>query len=365
MLEGHIDEAFHWIQTGFAMARHASQGPLLVQSLVSVNLSQSMCVPLEDLVQAPGTPSLFWAISQRPRPLTDFSAGFESERFLLEREIPSLSQVDGPPWSVEKGRLFAAELQEKLFKLAEISDGSGEFRVAKWSNRMGMAGLIVQVYPEAKRALIAQGRPSEQVESMPAVQVAVLCTRFSSTSSFAMISSSGRACRLSGLQANGRRALRAFAQGRSRAFFSSSSQCSFPRCGRAGVALALSERRLDAIQCIEAIRLHAAINGKLPARLEEITEAPVPTRQRNGQAVRISRPRGSRRRLRAPYPPGGVDIPQHKINYELKRADSCINTELLRRISCQHQLSDCCSSHLVRLNRRQHQIRVSKPLRPL
>ena len=85
VLEGHIDDAFHWIQTGFAMARHASQGPLLIQSLVGVSLSQTMSRPLEDLIQAPGAPNLFWALSHRPRPLTDFSAGFESERFLLEK----------------------------------------------------------------------------------------------------------------------------------------------------------------------------------------------------------------------------------------------------------------------------------------
>ena len=45
-----------------------------------------------------------------------------------------------------------------------------------WTHRLGMAGLVFQVYPEAKRALIAQGRSAEQVEAMPAVQVAALHT---------------------------------------------------------------------------------------------------------------------------------------------------------------------------------------------
>ena len=36
-----------------------------------------------------------------------------------------------------------------------------------------MTALVLQAYPEAKRALIAQGRAVSDVEAMPAVQVAV------------------------------------------------------------------------------------------------------------------------------------------------------------------------------------------------
>ncbi len=36
------------------------------------------------------------------------------------------------------------------------------------------------------------------------------------------------------------------------------------------------ERQLNALQAIEAIRMHAAQTGKLPATLEEITIVPVP-----------------------------------------------------------------------------------------
>ena len=62
VLDGHLDDAVHWIQTGFAMARHTSLGPVLIQSLIGVSMSQVMCIPLEDLIQAPGAPSLYWAL---------------------------------------------------------------------------------------------------------------------------------------------------------------------------------------------------------------------------------------------------------------------------------------------------------------
>ena len=54
------------------------------------------------------------------------------------------------------------------------------------------------------------------------------------------------------------------------------------------------DRRLDAIQCIEAIRIYGAAHGKLPAGLEDITEAPVPLDVGHGAAVWLSRPGRSR-----------------------------------------------------------------------
>jgi hypothetical protein len=317
VLDGHIDDAFHWIQTGFAMARHASGGPLLIQSLVGVSLSQTMSKPLEDLIQAPGVPSLFWALSHRPRPLTEFSAGFESERFLLEKEVPSLGELDGPAWSVEKGRKFSAELQEKLFRLAEVADGSGgNSELRNWTHRLGMAGLILQVYPEAKRALIAQGRSAEQVEAMPAVQVAALHTFqqyeefrdefFKWTSLPFYQGYQGMDDSLASARAATKQSL----------LFKLFTML-IPAVRSSGLAMALSERRLDAIQCIEAIRLYTALHGKLPSRLDEITEAPVPFDSATGKPFDY-RALGDRATLTAPYPPGGVDVPQHKINYELK-----------------------------------------------
>src|SRR5262249_6697218 len=89
-----------------------------------------------------------------------------------------------------------------------------------------------------------------------------------------------------------------------------------PSVRSSGLARALSERRLDAIQCIEAIRIHAAVCGKLPTRLDEITEAPAPLDSATGKPFDY-RLEGDRATLKAPYPPGGLDIWQHRINYEL------------------------------------------------
>ncbi len=89
-----------------------------------------------------------------------------------------------------------------------------------------------------------------------------------------------------------------------------------PAVRSCGLSLALSERRLDAIQSIEAVRLYAAVHGKLPSRLEEITEAPVPLDSATGKPFEY-RVNGNRATITAPFSPGGVNVPQHRINYEL------------------------------------------------
>jgi hypothetical protein len=316
VIEGRIDDAVHWIQTGFAMARHSSEGPLLIQSLVGAAMSQQICGALEDLIQAPGAPNLYWALAHRPRPLVDFSTSLESERLLLEHEIPSLRQLDGPPWSAQQGREFSAELQTKLFKLAEVADFSGPSGLQGLKQRMGMAALVLQVYSEAKRALVAQGRPADLVEAMPAVQVAALHTYqqyavyrddlFKWTSLPYYQSHKGMDDALAGLQARIDRSVlfRLFTM-------------LVPGVRTSGFALARSERRLDAIQCIEAIRLNAALHGKLPARLEDIVEAPVPLDGAIGKPFEY-RAEGDRAIISGPSPPGELNHPSYKINYELK-----------------------------------------------
>ena len=51
VIDGKIDEAIEWLQTGYAMARHASEGPILIQGLVGVAMTAVMARPLEDLIQ--------------------------------------------------------------------------------------------------------------------------------------------------------------------------------------------------------------------------------------------------------------------------------------------------------------------------
>ena len=152
--------------------------------------------------------------------------------------------------------------------------------LSDWAAR---SALVVQAYPEAKRALIAQGRPAVVIEAMPAVQVATLYTYQTYQEYRDDVLSSGRAfliTRLTGAWMRRRGATTRFLRRRPFlklfAMFLPAIQSSFPAAVRV-------DRQFDAIQCIEAIRMYAATHPGFPARLEDITEAPVPLDPMTGQ----------------------------------------------------------------------------------
>ena len=54
MADGHFDKALYTLQTGFALGRHASEGPTLIQDLIGAAIAHMMMARLEELVQRPG-----------------------------------------------------------------------------------------------------------------------------------------------------------------------------------------------------------------------------------------------------------------------------------------------------------------------
>jgi hypothetical protein len=322
VLEGKYDDAVHWIQVGFAIARHVSQGPSLIQSLVGISVASIMTKPLEDLIQSPGMSSLYWALADRPRPFIDLTLAYSGERYLLEQEIPQLLELDAPPWSGEKARAFSEELRHKLFKLAgwavRSPFGSGSPDLDDWSQQVRLAALVAQVYPEAKRVLIAHGRPASQVEAMPVVQAAALHAfqsyqqsrddlfKWTSLSYYQAYKGMDNWSIAHQSQANMTPLSRLFTM-------------LIPSVASVHIAQLRVDRNLDAIHCIEAIRIYAAAHGKLPPRLDEIAEAPVPLDAATGKLFDYQ-VEGDVAVLSGSYPPGSraPHIPQYTVRYELK-----------------------------------------------
>ena len=315
VLDGETDLALHWLQVGDALGRHVSQGPTIIQALVGVAIVSVLNGDLLELIQAEGTPSLYWAIAARPEPFIDMSVGLEGERMLLERMLPDFEDLDGPPWSVERGRQFIDEVIEQL------SEFSGGPSVDRWNSHAGMAVLVAKVYPEARRSLIDQGRPEAEVDAMPTVQVVGIDSyrqyRTMSDDLYKWMSLPYRTSY----------------QHLDEAFRDLTPEDKLANPGIAlftllqpGLnAIRLAELQLDrqfaAIQCVEAIRMDAnAHDGRLPTSLEAITEAPTPTDPATGMPFDYAVD-GQTATLKAPLIPGGPDHPAYRINYELRLAD--------------------------------------------
>ncbi|UCG57714.1 MAG: hypothetical protein JSU70_22975 [Phycisphaerales bacterium] len=94
------DEATDTIRTGFAMARHLGDTAVLVQGLTGVATAALMCGQIEQFIQAPDTPSLYWGLQSLPSPLVDLNK-------TIELETSSLRNYDKNP-------LVRRELENKL-----------------------------------------------------------------------------------------------------------------------------------------------------------------------------------------------------------------------------------------------------------
>jgi len=298
--EGRFDEALHTLQTGYSMARHITEGPTLINALVGMAISNLMSKQVEALIQQPGAPNLYWALTHIPQPLVDMRPGFEAEWSMLYLSYPELRDLEKKDVSPEEWRRI-------LEKLAERAAGwdSGP-RVAPRLQPLVTAGLAVWAYPRAKQGMIGRGYSAAQVEAMPVAQVVLLDTMQTynefrdETFKWFAVPYPQAEKRLADAERHLRKAEHQGAVPLARLLL--------PAIGAAYRAQAKHQRTIAALQAVEAIRLYgAAHDGRLPDKLDDVTEVPIPpdpttgkpfVYQRTGQGAILESPGGKNLGLR-------------------------------------------------------------------
>ena len=322
--EGRIDSAIHWLQTGLALGRHVGEhSSTLIQSLIAASITMKMAVPLEDLIQAPGAPNLYWALANLPWPFLDLGTALDGEKSSLEKEFPQLKNLDSAPWSIEQARAFSDDFQRKMAMLTggwpQASSPSSRPEMKDLGEHLMFTAIVARAYPEAKRQLIAQGRTAAEVEAMPSIQVVALHSyKLYEQARDEIFKWAGLPYWQSskGMADSERHPGIGWGKLKGGIPFS----MILPAVNSVFYVPVRVERRLNVVQYIEAIRLYAANhNGTLPPKLEAITEVPVPIDPATGKFFEY-RVDGSTATLTAPAPPRFESIPQFKIRYELKLA---------------------------------------------
>ena len=221
----------------------------------------------------------------------------EGERYLLEKELPELNDLDRGAWSLDQARQFADTLQRKLFDLASGepipgTDAALPIGLPDLSRRLGIAAMAAKIYPEAKRALIARGRPEAQVEAMPVIQVAAL---YSMEEYQRIRDDSYKWMNVPYWQSYNRidRAIISTVEEKLANPLLALFLMLTPRPQPVRLAAIRLDRQLDAIQCIEAIRLYAARpRGQAAHQPGGDHRCPGAPRSRDGKAVSLPGERG-------------------------------------------------------------------------
>jgi len=265
---GEHDKAIETFKTGFALARHISEGGTLIHALVAIAITQSMCFQIEQCMMSPGAPNLYHALTYLPHPFIDMRKSYEGERLLFDSLFPGIRD------SLTPGRLKAMResdleaMQERLTGLAKSLQidpkerGLDQFLKA-----------IDDVAAEGRKTLVKLGHKEDLVKKLPAFQAALMLEVYNSDR---LYDDTIRMTQLSYPEA-------------AKALKELEKEMKTPQPGHTFVALLLPamskvndaqtrmERRLAAMRVIEAVRLHAAANkGAIPATLDAIKGVKVP-----------------------------------------------------------------------------------------
>jgi hypothetical protein len=167
--EGRFDDALYTLQTGLAMARHIGEGDNLIWNLVGTAVAAVMLGRVEELVQQPGAPILYWALTDLPSPLLNPRRAMRTELQTVYRSFPPLRELrqNEKKLSPEQVNKLIADL---FTALSQVSGGD----LPDWQKRLGAAALALAVHPEAKKYLTAHGRTAEEVEAMPVPEAVLL-----------------------------------------------------------------------------------------------------------------------------------------------------------------------------------------------
>jgi len=308
--EGKFDEAIKTLQTGFALGRDVGKGPTIIQGLVGIAIGSLMLDEVEQFVQAPGSPNLYWALMSLPKPYVDMQKAMELESIILPMQFPLLKEIETTRLSVEQTR----NLWNNILGLL------GEFGGDSQPNLQTSAlatGIVMFMYPEAKKKLIEQGYTPEQVEAMPTGQVALI-HQYKMYQNF--MQEMYKWFHVPYWQAKpgldqATDELKSYSKSLRNQMLGAPFVMLMPALNRVHYIQARTQRRIAALCCVEAIRMYAAENDdKLPSRLQEFTQVPLPVDPMTGEDFSYRMENGSAI-LEGPAPPN--ESPDQGIRYEI------------------------------------------------
>ena len=284
--DGKLDDAFETLRMGYQLAHDTAEPPFLINALIGVAISGVMNESLRELIDAPGSPNMYWAIASLPQPLVDLRPALQFEMNLPLQMYPFLKDAETADRTPEQWQKLISEFTAGILQMTDQSPPPGPD--SSWQVQLATTALVAKAYPVAKQDLVAAGFDAQRVEKMPVGQVVAIQSARSYRYSYHEL------FKWSFLPYAEAKPFMMKMEEKLKA----DGYLGVPFSGREGIPLARlllpaisavqsagarSDRNFAALMNIEAIRLHAAATGKLPKSLDEIKIVPVPKNPATGQ----------------------------------------------------------------------------------
>jgi hypothetical protein len=166
-----FDKAVVTIQSTFGLAQALEQHPCLIGSLVALAIVEQARAGLEELVQQPGCPNLYWSLTDLPTPLISLRTAVGGERLFLISSYEKYLLTDRALSEREIDE-FLGEMNE-LLKL-EDQRGGLDSVIKNAKVRFALVAADGKRIDGVRKRLIAKGAKPDVVKSMPEMQLAFL-----------------------------------------------------------------------------------------------------------------------------------------------------------------------------------------------
>jgi hypothetical protein len=295
--KGQFDDSLRTAKTLFAMSRHMGEHPTLIGELVGIAIAFVAVGPLEEMLQMPGCPNLYWALTNLPRPLVPLDKGLEGERILIEAELRDLD--DRNPMTARQLKKLLAHL-DKLLSLERQPWKT----VRAWLDARKKDEKAV---PAARDRLAGAGFPRERLGRFPADQVLLLDAKLTY-----------EVCRDDLMKHMKLAAWQVEAEAAKLGKPDKENLFGFlvPALVKVRRAQGRLGQRLALLRHVEALRLYAAAHaGRLPAKLSDCP-VPLPDDPFTGKPFRYE-VKGSVAHLRGSAPASAANVPAFNIHYQV------------------------------------------------
>jgi hypothetical protein len=157
-------------KTMFGLAKMLEQHPTLIGGLVGIAIASMAVHGLEEAIQQPGCPNLYWSFTDLPTPFFDLRYGLGGERTFLEKG--QFEHLKKPTRA-----LTTAEVNEHLKTMTEMfamaHEGPGAFRENP-RVRYALIAADEAKMEAARKRLSESGVAAEVVKAMPPLQLAMV-----------------------------------------------------------------------------------------------------------------------------------------------------------------------------------------------
>jgi hypothetical protein len=299
--ERRFDDALVTAKTLLTLARQLGEHPTMISELVGIAVVYVAVGPLEEMIEQPGSPNLFWALTDLPRPLVDLRKGAQSERLLLADLFAVLD---------DQAPMTEAQLKAVVERVRALMK---DLNLLRWQNEDVGDWLAGRAKEEAhvaaaRKRLAAVGLAEAKVKTFPALQVVLLDDKFAYE---VRRDDALKTLALPYWQAEPLLDLRPDLETDKSLFMGLISNFKKVRQAQARM-----EQRLALLCCVEALRTYAAEHdGKLPARLADI-KLPLPDDPVTGKpfAYKLD---GGAAILRGTPPKGQEKVAVYNVRYEV------------------------------------------------